>query len=178
MEKQTESDRIFKFDENRKLYAIDYERNIYKGTLEEALELSDKELFQLKRSPETEQFFNDSDAAYVLFGKRETLALLGKQDVTQHLFLLDSQHITDMNKYDVLANLREYSDHLFGVDRDEDDIYEAFGTFAENGSESNAQIVFEKGEGNDLIAHIDVEDATNFVLHMNGEGRITGVDIQ
>lgn len=178
MEKQTESDRIFKFDENRKLYAIDYERNIYKGTLEEALELSQTELFQLKRCPETEQYFGGSDAAFVLFGKGESLAPLGKQDVTQNLFLLENQHITDMNKYDVLANLRAFCDHYYGVDRDEDDIYEAFGTFSENGSESNSDIVFEKGEGHDIIVSIDVEDATKFVLKIDAEGIIKDVVIE
>ncbi len=177
MEKQTETDRIFRFDENRKLYAIDYERNIYQGTLDEALELSDTELFQLKRGPETEQFFMNSDAAYLLFGKRETQALLGKQDVTQHVFLVDSQRMTDMNKYDVLANLREFCDHYYGVDRNEDDIYEAFGSFAENGSASNSQIIIEKGQGNDMILHIDVEEATNFVMHLDSEGLIQSINI-
>lgn len=176
MEKQTETDRIFRFDENRKLYAIDYERNIYSGTLEEALELSDTELFQFKRGPETEQYFGDTDAAYVLFGKKETQALLGKQDVTQHLFLVDGQNMTDMNKYDVLANLREFCDHYYGIDRDEDDIYEAFGSFAENGSASNSQIIFEE-DGRDLITHIDVEDATRFVMHLDSEGIIQSVEI-
>lgn len=177
MEKQTETDRIFKFDEDRKLFAIDYERNIYKGTMEEALELSDTELFQIKRSPETEEYFAGSDAAYALFGKREVQAYLGKQDVTQHVFLLESQKMTDMNQYDVLANLREFCNHYYGVDRDEDDILEAFGTFSENGSASNAQIIYEKGEGNDIIAHIDIEDATRFIIHLDSEHIIKGVDI-
>lgn len=178
MEKQTESDRIFKFDENRKLYAIDYERNIYKGTLEEAIELSQTELFQIKRCPETEKYFGGSDAAFVLFGKGDSLAPLGKQDVTQNLFLLENQRITDMNKYDVLANLREFTNLYYGIDRSEDDIYEAFGTFAENGSETNSDIVIEKGQGHDIIASIDVEDATRFVIKIDAEGIIKDVVIE
>ena len=177
MQKQTEADRVFRFDENRKIIAIDYERNIYQGSMEEALELSETELFQIKRSPETEHFFEGTDAAYALFGRKEIQALLSKQDVTQHLFLIGDQRMTDMNKYDVLANLREFCDHYYGEDRDEDDIYEAFGTFSENGSESNAQIIIKKGKGNDMIAHIDVENATNFVLHLDSSGTIKSVEI-
>ena len=177
MEKQTEADRIFRFDEDRKIIAIDYERNIYQGSMEEALDLSESELFQIKRGPETEHFFEGTDAAYALFGRKEIQALLGKQDVTQHLFLIGNQRMTDMNRYDVLANLREYCDHYYGEDRDEDDIYEAFGTFSENGSASNSRIVFEKGKGNDIIAHIDVEDATNFVFHLDSSGLIKSIEI-
>ncbi len=177
MEKQTETDRIFRFDENRKLFAIDYERNIYKGTMEEALELSDTELFQLKRGSETEQYFDGTDAAYALFGKREVQALLGKQDVTQHVFLLETQNMTDMNQYDVLANLREFCDHYYGVDRDEDDIYEAFGSFSEKGSASNSRIIIEKGPGHDMIVHIDVEGATNFVMHLDSDDTIKSIEI-
>ena len=177
MQKQTEADRIFRFDEQRKLIAIDYERNIYQGTLEEALELSESELFQIKRGPETEQYFEGTNAAYALFGRGEVQALLGKQDVTQHLFLIDSQRMTDMNKYDVLANLSEFRDHYYGIDRDDDDIYEAFGTFSENGSATNSRIIIEKVKGNDVIAHIDVEDATKFILHLDSAGIIKNIDI-
>ena len=162
MEKQTESDRIFRFDENRRLYAVDYERNIYTGTMDEAMELSQTEMFQFKRSPETEQFFEDTDAGYCLFGKGEPLGVFAKQDVTQNLFILDSQNITDMNKYDVLANLREFCGHLYGEDRDEDDIIEAFGNFEENGSTTSDKILFDDGEGNNKIVHINVDGATKF----------------
>ena len=150
MQKQTEADRVFRFDENRKIIAIDYERNIYQGSMEEALELSETELFQIKRSPETEHFFEGTDAAYALFGRKEIQALLSKQDVTQHLFLIGDQRMTDMNKYDVLANLREFCDHYYGEDRDEDDIYEAISlstcvekrvTFGAPGKESMTKVL-------------------------------------
>ena len=177
MEKITESERIFKFDENRKVYAIDYERNIYKGTLEEALELSDTEMFQLKRSEETEQYFTGSDAGFVLFGKREPLSYTGKQDVTQHLFLLESQHIADTNKYDVLANLRLFCGKIYGEDRGEDDIYEAFGAYAENGSKSNSDIIIEE-KGNTVVAHIDVENATRYVFKLDDAGIIESINIE
>ncbi|MGI6206290.1 MAG: hypothetical protein ACOYJI_06690 [Anaerovoracaceae bacterium] len=177
MEKKTESDRVFKFDENRNLYAVDYERNVYRGTLDEALELSQTEMFQLKRSPETEKYFEDTEAGYCLFGKNEPLGYFAKQDVTQNLFILDSQNITEMNKYDVLANLREFCDHLYGEDRGEDDIIEAFGNFEENGSSTSNEIKFDEGEGNNVIVHIDVDGATKFVFNIDDEGMIKSIDI-
>lgn len=177
MEKQTESDRIFKFDENRRLYAVDYERNIYKGTMDEAMKLSEDTLFQFKRSPETEKFFEGSEAAYCLFGKGEPLGMLGKQDVTQNVFQLEGQDMHVMNKYDVLANLREYCEHIYGTDRDEDDIIEAFGSFEENGSSTKNEIKFDKGEGNNVVVHIDVEDPTNFILNINDKGVIKSVEL-
>lgn len=176
MEKHTESERVFKFDENRQLFAIDYERNVYKGTLEEAIELSQTEMFQLKRGPETEQYFGESDAAFCLFGKGEPLSYAAKQDVTQHLFLLESQHITDMTKYDVLANLRLYCGRIYGSDRYDDDIEEAFGTYSENGSQWNTEILFEKTK-NQIVVHLDVEDATRFVLNLDAQKVITSVEI-
>ncbi|MDD7409542.1 MAG: hypothetical protein SOV71_05115 [Anaerovoracaceae bacterium] len=177
MEKQTESERVFKFDENRRLYAVDVERNIYTGTMDEALELSQTDMFQLKRSPETEKYFEGTDAGYVLFARGEVLDSYAKQDVTQNLFILDTQNITDMNKYDVLANLREYCDHIYGEDRDENDIIEAFGNFEENGSTTSDQILFDDEKGNNKIVHIDVEGATKFLFTIDKQFVIKSVDI-
>ncbi len=178
MEKRTESDRIFRFNEDRQLYAVDFERNVYNGTMEEALELSKTEMFQLKRSEETESYFKDTNAAFCLFGEGAPINFLGKQDVTQNLFILDSQNITEMNRYDVLSNLQELlNDHYYGTDRGEDDIMEAFGNFSENGSSDTAEILYEKGEGKNVIVHIDVEDATRFLILVNEKGIVEDVEL-
>ncbi len=177
MKQKTNYHRIFRMGDDGKLFAIDFARTEFLGTMEEALELSRKQLFQFKRTPETEHFFGDTDGTYCYFEDGEVVKIVTKQEVTEDLFMLEGQDVLQTNKYDVLSYLRDMLDHRYGEDRDEDDIIETFASFSENGSTSLTPVIFDKGEGNDIIVHLDIEDSTKFRFSIGKDKMINAVDI-
>lgn len=177
MERKTNYHRIFRMGENGRLFAVDFARTEFLGTWDEAMELSKKQLFQFKRTPETEHFFGDTEGTYCYFEDGEVVKIVDKQEVTEDLFMLEGQDVLQTNKYDVLAYLRDMTDHKYGEDRDEEDIIETFASFSENGSTALTEIIFDKGEGNDIIVHLDVEDCTKFLFSIDKDKNITAVNI-